>query len=80
MKDLAIFSLELIFFILASLKKFCSNIYSCICLILTIINLKIILKKLLGPGNLLKAQTLSIHKIKEIIMIYQNKNFILAAF
>ena len=61
-KDLSIFSFELIFFIVAYLKKLWQSIHSCICFVLVIIDLKIVLKKLLGPADLLKAQVFCIYK------------------
>ena len=80
MKNSATFSLELIFFIFASLKKFYQSICSCICFAFTIPNLKIVSKKLLDPINLSGAQTLCIHETKEVIVIRKNKNLIFAVF
>ena len=62
MKNLVIFSLQLIF------------------LILLIINLKIVLREFLGPINLFKAQNFYVYKMTKVIIIYKDKNLILAAF
>ena len=37
-------------------------------------------KELLGPINLLKAQTFCIHEMTKVIVIYKDENLILAAF
>ena len=79
-KDLAIFGLELIFLILASPEKSWQSIYSYICLTLAIVNSKIVLKELLGSVDLFKAQTLCIYETTEIVVICEDKIFILATF
>ena len=80
MKDLAILSLELIFFILALLEKSRQSICSRICLALAIIDLKVITRELLGPTDLSGAQALCIHETTEVIMVRKDKNLMLAAF
>ena len=80
MQDLAILSLKLIFFILASLKKFWQSICSCICFALIIVDLEIVLRELLGLADLSAAQTLCIHKIIEVVVIRKDKNLMLAIF
>ena len=80
MKDLAILSFELIFFILSFLKKSQQSIYSFICLVLAIIDLKMVSKELLGQIGLLGAQTPCIYKTTEIIMVHHDKNLMFAAF
>ena len=39
-----------------------------------------VLRELLGPINLSRAQTLCIHETTEVIIIYKDENFMLAAF
>ena len=80
MKNFAIFSSELIFLILAFLEKFRQKICRRICLILAIIDLKVVLRKLLSPANLSGAQTLCIYKTTEIVIVCKDKNLMLVAF
>ena len=51
-----------------------------ICLALTIVNSKMISGELLGPADLLEAQTLYIHETTKIIMIGEYKHLVLATF
>ena len=39
-----------------------------------------ILRELLGPTDLLEAQTLCIHEITEVIVVRKDKNLMLTAF
>ena len=80
MKDLAIFSSELIFLIVALLGKSRQSICSCIRFALAIINSKVITRELLGPTDLFGAQTLHIHELMEVIMVRKDENLMLAAF
>ena len=80
MKNLAIFSLKLIFFILVSLQKPRQSICSCICFALAIINLKIVSEEFLGPVDLSGAQTLCIHEAMKVVVVCKNKQLILATF
>ena len=80
MKDLAVLSLELIFFILASLEKPWQSICSRIWLVLAIIDSKMVSKELLGSTDLSEAQTLCIHEIIEIIVVRKDKNLLVADF
>ena len=45
-----------------------------------IVNLEIVLREFLGPTDLFGAQTLCIHKAIKIVVIYQDKYFILTTF
>ena len=80
MKNLAILSLKLIFFILTFLKNLWQGIYSYICLVLVIIDLEIVSKKLLGPTDLSGAQTLYIYKTTKAIIVCKDENLMLIAF
>ena len=80
MKNSAILSLELIFLILASLEKPQQSICSCICLVLAIINSKMVSGEFLGPIDLFGAQTLYIHEILDVIVVCKDKNLMLATF
>ena len=67
MKNLIIVSLKLIFFIFLFLKKLSQSIYNYICLILIVINLKIILKKFMDSINLSEDQILDIYEIINLL-------------
>ena len=55
MRNLDVLSSTLFFLIIAPLRKAKEGIYSNICLALTIIDLKIILRELLGLPDLVRA-------------------------
>ena len=80
MKNLAIFSLELIFFILASLQKPRQSIYNCICFALAVVDSKMVLEELLGTADLSRAQALCIHKATKIVVVCEDEHFMLATF
>ena len=80
MKDLAVLSLQLIFLILASLGKLRQSIYSRICLALSIIDLKVITKELLGPPDLSVAQALRIPETTEVIVVRKDEKLMLTNF
>ena len=80
MKDLVILSLKLIFFILASLQKLQQSICSCISFALAVVESKMVLGELLGPTNLSGAQTFCIYEATKVVIICEDKHFILAAF
>lgn len=45
-----------------------------------VINLKVVLRELLGSADLLKAQAIGIHETAKVVMIGKDKDFIFAAF
>lgn len=75
-KNLSILSYKLIFFNQTSLRKVWLSISHYICLVLTIIDLKIVSKGPIDPIDLFGAQILFIIKTTEDIKIYKNKNLI----
>ena len=79
MKDLAILSLELIFFILASLQKSQQNICNSICLALSIIDANVITQEFLGPMYLSGVQTLCIHEAAKVVVVFKNKDIVFTA-
>ena len=79
MKDLAILSLELILFILASLRKPRQSICSCICFALAVINSKMVSGELLGPADLSGAQALGIHKATKVVVVCKDEHFVFAS-
>ena len=80
MKDLAIIGSEFILLILASLRKLRQSICNCICVVLAIVNLKMVLRELLGPTDLSKAQAFCIHEAMKVVVVCENEYFVLAAF
>ena len=80
MKNLSVFSLKLFFLIQASLRAAKEYLYSFIRFILTIIDSKMVTRELLSLADLTRAQTFCIHKLSEVIMGSENKNFVFAAF
>ena len=69
MQDSSVFGLKLFFLIKSSLEEARESIYSPIGFTLTIINLKIVPRELLGPFDLLNAQTFYIHKPTEVVIV-----------
>lgn len=53
---------------------------NCICLFLIVIDTKTIPRELLDLANLLKTEILDIHKLLEVVLISEDKNFVFAAF
>ncbi len=45
-----------------------------------IIDLEVVLKELLGPANLTRAQVFHIYELIEVIMVSKDKDLIFAAF
>ena len=80
MKDLAMFSLKLMFFILVSLGKLQQSICSCICLAYAIVNLEIVSRELLGLADLSRAQSFHIYEATKVIIICKDKDLMLTLF
>ena len=80
MKNLSVLSSKLFFLIQASLKETRKCICSSIRFTLTIIDLKMVTRELLGPADLTRAQTFRINELSEVIMVSENENFVFAAF
>ena len=80
MKNLAILSLKLILFILASLRKPQQSICSCIYFALAVVDLKMVLGEFLGPADLSGAQILRIHKTIKIVVVCKDKHLVLVTF
>lgn len=51
-------------------------ISSSICFFLILVNVKVVPEELLSPTDLLKAQTLSVYKLLEVVVIREDKNLI----
>ena len=74
------FQLKAFFLIQTFLREMRECICSPICFTLTIINLKMITRELLGLKDLTRAQTLCIHELSEVIIVSENKDFVFAVF
>ena len=62
------------------LKKTRERVGSSICFILTIINLKMVIRELLCPADLTKAQIFYIHELLKVIIISTNETLMFVAF
>ena len=80
MKNLSILISEHFFFGLASLREARQSISYSISHSLTIINLKVVSKDLLGPTDQLKAQVFRIHESVKVIIVNKDKNLVFVAF
>ena len=80
MKNLSILSLKLFFLFETSLWEAKQSVCSSIGLALAIINLKMVSRKLLGPPDLIKAQTLYIYKLTKVVVVGQDKDLVFAVF
>ena len=80
MRDLAIFSSKLIFFILVLLQKPWQNICSLIYFVIAVVDSKIVLGELLDSMDLSKAQDFYIHKATKLVVICEEDFFVFTAF
>ncbi len=79
MENLGVFISESLFFSLASLGEARQGISRNISLSLTIIDLKVVSRELLGPTDLTRAQAFHIQKSTEVIMVSKDKDLLFAA-
>ena len=80
MRNLSILKFKIIIFTLIFLKKIKKSIYNYIYFFLIIINKKVVIKKLLGLINLIKAEIFYIYKLVKVDIIYKDKNLIFIIF
>ncbi len=80
MKNLGVLISKSLFLGLASLGEARQGISRNISLSLTIIDLEVVSRELLGPADLTRAQTFRIYKLMEIIMVSKDKDLVFAAF
>ncbi len=80
MKNLGVLISKSLFFGLASLREVRQGISHSISFSLTIIDLEVVSRELLGPADLTRAQTLCIYKLAEVIMVSKNKDLVFATF
>ena len=80
MKNLSILILECFFLGLASLGEAKQSISRSISFSLIIIDSEVVLRELLGPVDLTKAQAFHIYELTEVIMVNKDKDLVFAAF
>ncbi len=80
MKNLSILISEHFFLSLASLGEARQSISRSISFSLTIIDLEVVLKELLGPADLTRAQAFYIHESTEVIMVSKDENLVFVVF
>lgn len=68
-EELGVLSLKLFLLIIASLREAREGVSSSIDFVLAIVNPKIILRKVLGLFDQIKAHTLHIHKLIKIVVV-----------
>ena len=56
------------------------HVCSSVCLALTVINLKVVMREFLSLTDLSGAKTLYIHRPAEVVVFDEYKNFVIAAF
>ncbi len=79
MKNLEILISESFFLGLASLEEVRQGISRSISLFLTIIDLEVVSRELLGPTDLTKAQAFCMHESTEVIMVSKAEDLIFTA-
>ncbi len=80
MKNLEVLISESLFLGLAPLRDARQGISRSISLSLTIIDLEMVSKALLGPADLTRAQAFRIHELTEVIIVSQDEDLVFAAF
>ena len=76
MQSLDVLRLEDLFFLSTPLRVSRQGIGSSVSLALTIVDLKVITRELLGPADLSGAQTLRVHEPAEVVVVDKHENFI----
>ncbi len=79
MKNLSILISERFFLSLAFLWEVRQSISNSIMYFLTIIFSEVVLRELLGPANLTRAQAFCIHKLTEVVMVSKDEDLVFAA-
>ncbi len=80
MKNLGVLIFESLFLGLAPLKEARQGISRSISLSLTVIDLEVVSRELLGPADLAGAQTLRIHELTEVVVVSEDENLVFTAF
>ena len=80
MQDFDVFGAEGFFLFCTPLRVSRQGIRSSVSLALTIVDLEVVTRELLGPADLSGAQTLCVHKPAEVVLVGKYKNFMSRAF
>ena len=75
MQNLDVFRSEGLFLLSTLLKVSRQGIGSSVSLALTIVDLEVVTRELLGPADLSGAQTLRVHELAEIVAVGKHENF-----
>ena len=79
MQNLDILGSEGLFLLSTPLRVMRQDIGSSVCLALSVIDLKVVTRELLGPANLSGAQTLLFHESLEVVIVVKYEDFMLRA-
>ena len=80
MEDFDVLGAECLFFLYTLMRVLKQGISNFVSLALTIINLEVVMRKLLGLADLSWAQTHCIHKPVEVVMVGEYKHLMLKFF
>ena len=75
MQNLDVFPSKGLFLLSTPLSVIRQGIDSSVCLALTIIDLKAVIREFLSPADLSGAQTLCVHEPTEVVMVDKHKDF-----
>ena len=80
MKDSSVLSSKVGFFFIILLRETRQSICSSVCFSLTVIDLKMIARKLLSPADLARTQALLIHELSKVILVSENEDLVFETF
>ena len=80
MEDFDVLGAKSLFFLSTLLRILRQSIGSFICFALTLINLKVIIRKFLNLADLSRTQTLCIYESTKIVVLDKNKDVMFATF
>ena len=80
MQNLDVLRSEGVFLLSAPLRVSRQGIGSSVSLVLTIIDLEVVMRELLGPADLSGAETLRVHEPAEVVVVGEYKHLMLGAF
>ena len=80
MQDFDVLGAEGFFLLCTSLRVSRQGISSSVSLALTIVDLEVVARELLGPADLSKAQTLRLHEPTKVIVVGEYKHLMLRPF
>lgn len=80
MKDLSIFSLKILFFLIIPIRVARQSISSCICFVLVVDHLKVVIIEFLGLTDLIRTQVFFIYKLTKIVIVSKDKDLMFTIF